>query len=367
VETLEQIPWSPAPLFLPKPDLSSIRELRKQFGWVPPGMRYLNYCPWLLRANMELLYCPVHFISPHLSNLISLVVTQENACRYCYGSVRALMKLMGYTEDYIIKLENDVDNHDGLSPGEKLALDFSRRIARANPYPAPSELKALQQTGFSALATREIAFLAANRTCFGSRICTPLAVPPDSDLEEMAGKWFATIMRPLIKWNMSRITHRLVNSYQTHPEIYVERPFAQFVQTVQEIPIAALILRSAIDAAWDSPVISRRLKGMIFAIIGRALNCEPMVAESVRLLEQEGLTREHSSRALVDLTSERLDPFENKAIEMARETVRYRPDQIQKKLKAFSAGVSEVIILELLGTAALANMLSRMGILLQTE
>ena len=58
-----------------------------------------------------------------------------------------------------------------------------------------------------------------------------------------------------------------------------------------------------------------------------------MVAESVRLLEQEGLTREHSSRALVDLTSERLDPFENKAIEMARETVRYRPDQIQKSLR----------------------------------
>jgi hypothetical protein len=87
-------------------------------------------------------------------------VSQDNSCRYCYGVQRSLLKILGYRYDMLNRLERDF-HLAGLEDAQHIALDFVRKLSRANPRPDRRDYEALERAGFGRAAIAEIAFAVA--------------------------------------------------------------------------------------------------------------------------------------------------------------------------------------------------------------
>ena len=67
---------------------------------------------------------------------------------------------------------------------------------------------------------------------------------------------------------------------------------------------------------------------------------------------------------LTHLGSPELDPIEAAVVPFARETVRYRPEDIQRRARDLRAMLTEEEFLELVGVLALANGTCRLSLVL---
>ncbi|MGH9388367.1 MAG: carboxymuconolactone decarboxylase family protein, partial [Vicinamibacteria bacterium] len=127
----------------------------------------------------------------------------------------------------------------------------------------------------------------------------------------------------------------------------------------------ARALRTALDSAWNSPILSRRSKALAFLVIARAVGCRASEEESAKLAVSEGFKEGDVQEVLSHLGSPALDPREAAIVPFARETVRYQPAQIQGRARALRAVLKEDEFLELVGVVALANAVARLGVLFE--
>src|SRR5262249_24510645 len=124
------------------------------------------------------------------------MISQDNSCRFCYAAWRALLRFQGYSESRIGCLEENVAA--ALSPSDRAAVDFARRVSRANPIPSRAEWKPLKAAGIEPGAIKELAFLAALNVYY-NRLATMLAVPTDS-IEEAGKNYPRDLVRPFLGW-----------------------------------------------------------------------------------------------------------------------------------------------------------------------
>src|SRR5262249_28424941 len=175
------------------PDL--IAEIRRTHGGLVPewGARFAPV-PWLVRTMSEMTSLPFAHLSLHDTSLIALVVSRDNSCRFCYGTQRAMMRILGHELDAIDRLERGalVDP----DPAGQLVLDFARKVSRGIPRPGASECAALEHTGRSREAVAEIAASAAF-TVFANRASTLVALPP-SPLERTTYQVAGRLLRPFL-------------------------------------------------------------------------------------------------------------------------------------------------------------------------
>jgi alkylhydroperoxidase family enzyme len=130
---LDAVEWEAA-LLEPVRNRDAERFVRKHLGVVPPGARYFLDSLWVTQAAVLLSigHVPMLYVSPDLAEMLALVVSQEGSCRYCYAATRSVMKILGFAEARIRRLEEDFLSAD-LRPTEKAALEFARSVARAAP------------------------------------------------------------------------------------------------------------------------------------------------------------------------------------------------------------------------------------------
>jgi len=108
-------------------------------------------------------------------------------------------------------------------------------------------------------------------------------------------------------------------------------------------------------------VLPRRTKAFAFAVVARGLGCSLSEREAVRLLTAEGVTAAEIDATLAHLASPVLDPIEAAIVPFARETIWYRPVQIQRRARALRAQLTREQFLELVGITALANAVCRLS------
>src|SRR5439155_50039 len=221
-------------------------------GAVPGWLARLAPSPWLVRALCEIIKRPFAHAPREVCELVALVVSQENSCRYCYGVQRAVFKIFGYRDAYLDALERDAQVSE-LTPAARAALDGSP---------------------------------------------------------------------------------------------------------------AAGVLRRAIDGAWASGVLPRRTKTLMLAVIARALGCAHGEREARRFLAAEGLAPGQLDEILANLGSPQLDAREARLVPFARETVRYQPAAIQRRMRELAHGLTAEEIVEAVGVAALANAVCRMSVVI---
>src|SRR4029077_832804 len=133
------LPEGPVP-----PEMAS--KVRRVVGALPGWLPRLATSPWIVRAFSDVIRKPAAYLSPRMLDLGAVVVSQDNSCRYCYGAQRAVMKVLGYRDDYVDQLLRDFRVVD-LPAGERAGLDYVRRLSRADPRPRRAEGEAGGRAG----------------------------------------------------------------------------------------------------------------------------------------------------------------------------------------------------------------------------
>jgi AhpD family alkylhydroperoxidase len=356
---LQHVEWEDC-IVEPTRDRELEGSVKAALGYVPEYVAYVSACPWVVRSFLVCDPASVGLVhtSFDLAERVALVVSQDNSCRYCYAAHRAYLSILGLGEDRIQRLEHDFLS-GRLSPGEKLPLEFVRRVSRLDPPPSHGEWSALLQAGYTEGAVKELTFLAASNV-YANRISTLPALPYQS-IEGLERRWVVRLLRPLIARRF--LAKRRRGTVEALAPALRAGPFSKSVLALDGLPVARA-LRTVIDDAWSSGILSRRAKALVFAVVARALGCPGTEAEATRLLAAEGLDRGQVESILAHLGSPMLDPIEALIVPYARETVRYDPARIQRRGRTLRGGLSNAQFLDVVGTAALANAVARLDLCL---
>jgi AhpD family alkylhydroperoxidase len=331
-------------------------EVRKRLGASPGWLPRLGRTPWLARAMSTFSTMPVVFAEVDLCELVALIVSQHNSCRYCYGVQRSLLLISGYPEESIARLEADIHKAD-LSPSVRAALEFTRRLSRANPRATGTDFAEVVRAGIEKPAVMEIAAM-ASAAGFMNRIATLLSLPPETDLETLPGKPWFRFFRPLLA---RRLRHAPASPQP--PPRPNDGPFATLVDTLGHSPLAG-IYRRLIDDLFASPALPLRTKALFIAVVAKALGCTYSEAEARQMLEREGFRPADVDEILANLASASLDERENRLVPFARETARYQPAVIQQRMREVARGSAPDEMVEMVATIALANALGRLSVIL---
>jgi hypothetical protein len=126
-----------------------------------------------------------------------------------------------------------------------------------------------------------------------------------------------------------------------------------------------VVVGDAIDGALASPVLPRRTKAWMFAVVATSIGCALCADESRRILREEGVGDAAIDSTLATLASTGLDPTEALLLPWVRETVRYRTPTMQRKTRELARLLPPDQLLEAIGVAGMANAFGRLGMLAQ--
>lgn len=362
-QLLGEIEWS-EPILLPVADPAWEAAIKRRGGRVSEVDRRVAPNPWLRELCLRVTTYRPEQVSQRLVNIGALVTAQENSCRYCYGANRAYMKILGYSESFISRIEHDAQMAE-LDPMERGFIAFCRHLARSRPRPARAERDALVALGYAPLAVSEIAFL-VSVGCFYNRVGILGACPPEVGFERFANGPLGRLMglaAPLLRPFMG-------TGKPVHAGPPVERgavaqgPFGPLVRTLEGLE-AADMLADALEGCFDSRVLGLRCKALMFAIVGRTLACRFCEDGARGMLADAGMSADEIGAALATLDCASLDTHEALLLPWVRDTVYYQTAAIQRQTRALAAQIGPAAILEAIGVAALANATVRMAMLLE--
>jgi AhpD family alkylhydroperoxidase len=143
---LAQVGWENC-LIDPHRDRALETYARRKTGVPFPTVRYFIPVPWLARAIVDLHpeFGLLMHLDHHQMDILALVVSQENSCRFCYAAVRMLLWAQGMSEARIQQIEGKL-SQTNLAPKTTAAIAFGRRQSRVGPQgaregsPAPQHL-----------------------------------------------------------------------------------------------------------------------------------------------------------------------------------------------------------------------------------
>jgi alkylhydroperoxidase family enzyme len=354
---ISEIEWD-ACLIEPRRDDEFERRYRQETGRPASGARYVAGVPWLAEALID---WAVEIerrvvVDAELADLVGLVVSQDNSCRYCFATMRFFLIVLGVPDAKIRRLEEQLLSVD-FSPEQRAALDFARRVSRSDPLPTPIDLQTLRTHGYSDLEVAELVAVVGLHLFF-NRLSTLIAMPPQQ-MESMTDRWYIRFVRPILALRLRNVRQYTKPVYLEPGEI--DGPYAHVIRGLDGLPLAG-VLRRSVDEMLASTLLTRRCKLLVLAVIARAMGCQRSEDEATGLLSTDGLDRAEIDRILSHLSSPLLDPIEKLAIPFARETVWYQPMQIQRRGREVMETLSREQFLELVGVAAVGNVLCRASI-----
>ena len=338
----------------PAPNRQAEAALRRELGTAPGWVRYYLSSPWLPRAAVQL--SVYNKLLLHLDfatlDLLELVVSRENACRYCYSVTRMQLRVLGMSEERMQALEQRLASAD-VEPKAAAAVLFARRMTRATPLVTSQDLEPLRAAGYSDAEICEIAFTVAT-IAFFNRIATIPALPPHS-WEQLADRWFMQLSRPLAA-RMFRGLRKRGQPVAFQPP---GGPFSKMMLHFEGSPIVP-VLAGALDEMWASPVLSRQCKALMFCVISHGLGCERSRAEIAGMLEADGLKSEDAEKIISHLGGPGMDPLDNALLAFARDTIWYEPMQLQRRARELRNQLSAAQFVEAIGVVSMANALCRL-------
>jgi AhpD family alkylhydroperoxidase len=358
---LEHVAWEEC-LLEPRPDRAMAAYARRRQGIPNPTVGYFAASPWLARAviDMHPEYGLLMHLDQNTADLVALVVSQENSCRFCYAAVRTLLWAQGMSQARIERLEQQLARDD-LPARTAAAIAFARSQSRLGPAHAREAREQLRRAGFSDEEMKEIAFVVAN-TDFLNRAFTIPAIPTRS-VEHMSEQLYMRLLRPLIG-RIIRSRHARGNA--TPPADVPAYPYAGLVRAYAGYPMASILGRT-LDEMWSAPHLTRRCKLLMLAVVARGLGCEACAVELRGLLQAEGLGEAAIDQILAHLDSPELESVERLLLHFTRATIWYEPAPLQRRARALRDQLPGPAFLEAIGVASLANGVCRMGAMVMDQ
>jgi AhpD family alkylhydroperoxidase len=356
---LADVEWD-ACVLEPRRDRDLEAYVRRELGTVPSAVAYFTPVPWVVRsmATFAPSGSPLLHIDSVLPDLVGLVVSQDNSCRYCFGVQRLMLRIHGISDARIRQLEHGFIEAE-IDPKLRAALDFARRLSRASPVVSEVDTSALRAAGWSTEAIREIAFCAAYDV-YMNRLMTSAAIPY-APVESLADQWVVRLVTPVMRWSGRRRQRRSLARAALLPPERARGPWAYLVGAFDTLSMART-LRETLDAALASPVLPKRAKALIFAVVARGLECAPAAREANDLLESTGMAGYTIESILTHLGGPELTAVENALVPYARSSIRGRPQQLQQRTRALLDVLSQAQLVEAVAVCALANLITRLDV-----
>ena len=359
---LAQIPWEPC-FVEPKVDRALENYARRRMGLPNGAVRYFSPAPWVVRAAVDMqpsLGLLMH-LEQRTADLIGLVVSQENACRFCFAAVRAVLWFQGMDRQRILHVEQEAARAD-LPAKTRAALEYARAQSRSGPAAAHAAWRAMRAAGVGLDEAREVA-MAVALSDFLNRLHTALAIPP-LPMERMPEQWPMRFLRPLFERIVRAHSRR--GSAAPPPDERPDLPYARLVRAYAGSPIGPVLSRT-LDEMLTSPHLTRRCKLLMFGVVSRGLPCEMCELEISAALQREGLEATAVGHALTHLDGPQLEPLERLLMSFARETLWYQPAVLQRHTRALATQLKPEQLIEAVGVASLANGVCRMAAVVTTE
>jgi len=358
-QLLNEIEWGQA--LLPRVgDPAWEAEVKRRAGRVNEVDRRVAANPWVREVCVSIASYRPAVVPQRLFNIGALVTAQENSCRYCYGANRAFMRMLGYSESFISRIERDSTLAD-LDEKERAFIAFCRNLARSRPRPMKAEVDALVALGFTPMAVAEMAMLIVG-SCFYNRIGILIACPPELGFERVAHGFLGRILGPMMRLAMSM--QRAVPVSAADVATLKAGPFGTVVAALVGVP-GATSLRAGLDGAFASAVLPKSTKALMFAVVARTLDCRISEREARTLLADEGFDDAEIDSTLLALRSSRLSQRDIRLLSWVRETVHYQTAAIQAQTRTLAGEFGDAVILEAIGVAALSNAVVRLAMLLE--
>jgi len=361
VRLLDEIEWQD-PIFPAVADPAWESEVKRRTGSVGELDRRLVPSSWLREAYAAVRGYSFVQIPQRMALIGAMVTAQENSCRYCYGGFRSYLKMMGHSEGFIDRIERDAHIAE-MDEKERAFIAFCRKLARSKPRPAKAEKNELLRLGYTDLAVNEMAFSIA-MGCFTNRLGVLTACPPDLAFEKFANGVMGRLVGMAIRLKNAAAARKGPHLQPSAAPGAATGPFGPVVAALEGLP-AAPLLRSALDSALASPVLSREVKILLFAVVARTLDCKHCEVQSQKLLLDGGLDAAEIEKSLATLGSSRLESKESRLLAWVRDTVHYQTGPIQAQTRALAREIGEPAALEAIGVASLANATVRLAMLLE--
>ncbi len=263
------------------PELEAEFRKRHRSAPYPECLRRVAGSARLARSLVPL-YDPIHSVhlDAELASVAMFVTCQENSCRYCYGALRTILKIIGFSEKRIGELEREVALADGKT---RQVVELTRRLAESNPRPAQRERDRLKEAGLSDPAIAElVGFVIV--TCFANRVATFLAIPPGLSFESLPDSLWAKLFRTLFS---RQLRPRKAPPFPVPP---AAGDFGELVAILGDT-WPANWLSSTIEGCFQSPLLDRRMKLLLFAAAATAMECGFCRSQALALEMRAALDR----------------------------------------------------------------------------
>ncbi len=359
---ISEIEWEPC-LLERSPNPEFEQRFQRETGRPGHFMQYFDGCPWLADTIVRLaVQHKTHlYIDPELADLIALIISQDNSCRFCFGEARVFLRVAGISEGRIARMEQDQLTGD-FAPRDRAILDFARRLSRSRPLVTRADTEALVRAGLERGEILEIAGLAVS-ILFFNRLATLCALPPQ-DLEQFPDRLWVRLLRPLLAIRFRRMRHH-AGAVALSPE-QKSGPGAAMVNALDGLPIARE-LRIVLDGMWRDGPLPARTVSLLFAIVARALDSAHCEREARAMLEHEGMPATDIEQVLDHLAAPVLSSSEALLIPLARETVWYQPAQLQRRCIEVQKQVGKDEFLHFIGVVSLVNAFCRIAFVIDLD
>ena len=355
LNSLQHVPWGPCVLE-PRRDPAIESYARARHGLSNPSLRYFASVPWVARTTVDMLpeFGLLIHLDQQVADLVALVVSQENSCRFCYAAARAFLLGRGMSRERILRVEQDLSRAD-LPARTLAAIAFARSQSRKGPTASRAACTALREAGYSRDEMLELAFVVGTLD-LANRVHAIPAIPA-RQLEAIPDRWHMRIVWTLMMKMMQR---RQSRGIPTPLPTVPDHPYAYQVNAFAGSPIAG-VLSEIYNGMWTSPHLSRRSKLLMLAVIARGLDCEACGREVASALSREGVSGSMLQQVLAHLDAPGVTPEERSLLAFARETIWFEPEPIQRRARALRDQLSEEQLCEAIGVVSVGNGFCRMG------
>jgi len=156
-------------------------EVQKKAGAVPTFLRVLGLRPDILESAWTLgnrLMDEPHALSPITKSLIASYVSKINSAEYCMVANIGKALHLGYTEDDLKSILEDVNGSKLIDDCQKAILHFAEKMTRSAHTIAESDIQTLRDSGLTDVEILETASIIGWYNMM-NRIVTALGVPTD--------------------------------------------------------------------------------------------------------------------------------------------------------------------------------------------
>ena len=346
------------PIVRPHPSPVLERLFRRRTGLAPAVVPYVAPHAWAYRPFLFLMNPDLEALDASLCSQICFVVARDNACRFCYGSFRAFLRVAGYSEAELDHLEGEFHLNE-VDSAERRALEFAVQVSQGRLQQDPS-VAPLERAGYGPTAIREIVGVAVTATLI-NRVATMLAIPLNEDAESFTSQWYFDVMQPVLR-TLLRGWQRYATSRAPPLDAdAVEGPLAPWVRRLRGTCVGHVIHNCARSWLRHDGALPLRPRLLVLAVVARGLHAPALEDRAAALLAERCGVSDAAYDAAVDhLRGDAVGDRTENLLLLARESIRYEAGRIQPTVREHVANLSRAETIDAVATLGLTNALARL-------